>query len=294
MSGDPTTGRVWTWLVRLLWLVLPFTAGPALADALDGASTPVRTVASGGLWLAWAAGVVTVLVPRPIGLTALRVVAPAALVASLAAAGGGHTSAAGLVVGTALTLLAVTPEVASVFVNGAAYPNERRYPLRAPGPLLLGPIELTWAVVVLGVCTGPLWLAARQWLLGGIALVVGLPAAWLLARSLHLLSRRWAVLVPAGLVLHDPMSLRDPVLFPRATIDVVHPAPAGSDSLDLTQRSLGLALELLLREKVPMTLMRPGRRAGEEGASARLLFAPARPGAFLAAAADRRITSAPC
>jgi hypothetical protein len=292
--GSDRTTRVLTWVVRLLWLVLPFTSGPALADALDGASTPVRTVASAGLWLAWATGVVAVLVPRPVGLTALRVLAPGALVASLAASGGGHTSVAGLVVGAALTVLAVTPEVASLFVNGAAYPNERRYPLRAPGPLLLGPVELTWAVVVLGVCAGPLLLAARQWLLGGAALVVGLPAAWLLVRSLHLLSRRWAVLVPAGLVLHDPMSLRDPVLFPRATIDVVHPAPAWTDSLDLTQRSLGLALELLLREKVPMTLVRPGRRAGEEGASARLLFAPARPGAFLAAAAHRRIASAPC
>jgi hypothetical protein len=293
VSGEQTT-RVVTWLVRLLWLVLPFAAGPAFADALDGASTPVRTVASTGLWLAWAAGVVAVLVPRPVGLTALRVLAPGALVASLAAAGGGHTSVIGLVVGALLAILAVTPEVAAVFVNGAAYPNERRFPLRAPGPLLLGPIELSWAVVVVGVCAGPLLLAARQWLLGGVALVAGLPAAWLLARSLHLLSRRWAVLVPAGLVLHDPMSLRDPVLFPRATIDVVHPAPADSDSLDLTQRSLGLALELVLREKVPMTLMRPGRPAGEEGASARLLFAPARPGSFLAAAADRRIASAPC
>jgi hypothetical protein len=279
--------------VRLLWLVLPFTAGPALADALDGASTPVRTLASTGLWLAWAAGVVAVLVPRPIGLTVLRVLAPAALVASLAAAAGGHTSVAGLVVSALLALAAVTPEVASVFVNGAAYPNERRYPLRAPGPLLLGPIELTWIVVVVGVCAGPLLLAARQWVLGGTALVVGPPAAWLLARSLHLLSRRWAVLVPAGLVLHDPMSLRDPVLFPRATIDVVHPAPADTDSLDLTHRSLGLALELVLREKVPMTLVRPGRRAGEEGASARLLFSPARPGAFLAAAAERRLSASP-
>lgn len=294
MSGDQTTARVLTWIVRVVWLVLPFTAGPALADALDGASTPVRTVASTGLWLAWATGVVAVLVPRPIGLTALRVLAPAALVTALAAAAGGHTSVAGLVVSAASTLLAVTPEVASVFVNGAAYPNERRYPLRAPGPLLLGPIELTWAVVVVGVCAGPLLLAARQWVLGSVAVLTGLPAAWLLVRSLHLLSRRWAVLVPAGLVLHDPISLRDAVLFPRATIDVVHPAPADSDALDLTQRSLGLALELVLREKVPMTLMRPGRRAGEEGASARLLFAPARPGAFLAAAADRRIASASC
>ena len=31
-----------------------------------------------------------------------------------------------------------------------------------------------------------------------IAAVVGLPIAWLLTRSLHQLSKRWAVFVPAG------------------------------------------------------------------------------------------------
>lgn len=287
MSGELTL----TWVLRVLWLLLPFTAGPALADALDGASTPVRTVASTGLWLAWAVAVVAVLVPRPLGLTAVRVIAPGAVVALVAAAAGGHTSVPGVLVAAAVVVLVSTPEVATVFVNGAAYPNERRFPLRAPGPLLFGPIELTWALVALGVGAGPLLLAARQWVLGGVALVAGLPLAWFLVRSVHVLSRRWAVLVPAGLVLHDPMSLRDPVLFPRATVELVHPAPADTDSLDLTQRSLGLALELVLREKVPMTLMRPGRRAGEEGASARLLFTPARPGAFLAAASDRRLVT---
>jgi hypothetical protein len=281
-------------LLRASWVVLPLAAGSAFADALDGASTPVRTLASGGLWAAWAAVVVATLVPRPLGLTALRVVAPAALVALVAAAAGGHTSAAGLAVAAVAVVLALTPEVASVFVNGAAYPNERRFPLRAPGPLLLGPLPLAWAVVVAGACAGPLLLAARQWVAGVAAVAVGFPAAWFLVRSLHLLSRRWAVLVPAGLVLHDPMTLRDPVLFPRPVIELLHPAPADSDSLDLTQRALGLSLELLLREKVPMTLMKPGRRSGEEGASARLLFTPARPGALLSAAADRRIASGSC
>lgn len=290
VSGDQTT----TWLLRLAWVVLPFTAGPAFADALDGASTPVRTLASIGLWVGWAAVVVATLVPRPIGLTALRVVAPATLVALVAAAAGGHTSVPGLVDAALVCVLAAMPEVATAFVNGAAYPNERRFPLRAPGPLLLGPIELAWAVVVAGVSAGPLLLAAHQWALGAIAIAVGFPLAFFLGRSLHLLSRRWVVLVPAGLVLHDPMSLRDPVLFQRQTIELLHPAPADTDSLDLTQRSMGLAVELLLHEKVPMTLVRPGRRAGEEGASARLLFAPARPGAVLAAAADRRIPSGSC
>ena len=54
--------------------------------------------------------------------------------------------------------------------------------------------------------------------------------------------------------------------------------PAGSDSLDLTQRAPGLALELVLWEKVSLVLVRPGRLAGDSGSSARLLFTPTRPG----------------
>jgi hypothetical protein len=110
-----------------------------------------------------------------------------------------------------------------------------------------------------------------------------------LLRALHGLSRRWVVFVPAGVVLHDPITLADPVLFPKQTIDALRLAPAGTDSLDLTQRAPGLAVELLLREKVPLTLVKPGDRAGESGSSARLLFTPTRPGAVLAEARRRGV-----
>jgi hypothetical protein len=174
-------------------------------------------------------------------------------------------------------------------VNGPAYPNERRYPLRVPGLLLLGPLELAWAVTVAVPVTGALLLAARSWLAGGIVLAVGLPVVAVLARSLHNLSRRWLVFVPAGLVVHDPLALVDPVLIQKRLIEVLRPAPLDSDSLDLTQRAPGLALELVLRQKVPMVLMKPGTRGGESGSSARLLLTPTRPGAVLADAAGRRV-----
>ena len=43
------------------------------------------------------------------------------------------------------------------------------------------------------------------------------------------------------------------------------------------------------REQVPMTLVRPGRRLGDSGSSARFLVTPSRPGALLADAADRKL-----
>ncbi|MBV9042028.1 MAG: hypothetical protein JOZ68_13555, partial [Acidimicrobiia bacterium] len=84
--------RAFPWLLRAWWAALPFTAGPGLADALRGAADPVRTLASVGLWTGWAAGLTATLVPHPVSLTALRVLAPAAVAAAVAAAVGGEAS----------------------------------------------------------------------------------------------------------------------------------------------------------------------------------------------------------
>jgi hypothetical protein len=288
----PATTLV-AWALRLPWVVLPVVAGPALADALDPRTTAVRTTASVGLWAIWALVVVAVLVPRPVGLTAYRVAAPAALVAALAAALAGPTGtlAAGAALGaTALvTVLALLPETGSTFVNGAAYGDERRHLLRAPGPVLAGPLVLAWAVLVAAVVAGPLLLAAGRWVAGGAAVVVGVPVALVLARALHSLTVRWAVFVPAGMVLKDHLALVDPVLFRRVDIERLRPAPADTDAVDLTARSPGLALELSLLEKVPLLRTSPGRRESRPGKASRLLFTPTRPGSVLAEARRRRI-----
>ena len=281
--------RLVPWVVRVLWAALPFTVGPTLADALDGASLPVQLVCSVGLWAGWAAGMVAAAVPHPVSLTALRLLAPAAVGAVVGAAAGGHGSP--LAGGWAVVVLAwcYAPPVGAHCVNGPAYPNERRYLLRAPGPLLAGPLALAWGLAVGGACAGPLLLAARQWVAGGVVTAVGLPLSVVFVRALHNLSRRWVVFVPAGLVLHDPLTLLDPVLFPRPRIAVVRPAPAGTDALDLTQRAPGLALELVVTEAASLTVVRPGQRLGRPESATKILFTPTRPGAVLDEARSRRI-----
>jgi len=174
-------------------------------------------------------------------------------------------------------------------VNGPAYPNERRFPLRAPAPLLAGPIVVAWALAVAGVAAGPLLLADGHWLAGGVAFVLGVPVAAFLLRSLHGLSRRWAVFVPAGLVLHDPLTLTDSLLLRRQEVASLRPAPASSKALDLTQRAPGLALEVKLHVEAQVSLVNPGRRRGRPRSADRLLFTPTLPGAFLEEAAGRRV-----
>ena len=281
--------RLVPWLVRVLWVALPFTVGPALAEALDARSGPVQGLCSVGLWAGWAAGMVAAAVPHPVALTVLRILAPAVLAAVVAAAVSGHESA--LAAGWAAMVLAwcFAPAVGAHCVNGPAYPNERRYLLRAPGPLLAGPLALAWAIAVAGACAGPLLLAARQWVWGGLATAAGLPLAVVFLRSLHNLSRRWAVFVPAGLVLHDPLTLLDPILVRRQTIAVLHPAPATSDALDLSQRAPGLALEMRMTQAVSLTLVQPGRRLGHPQSTDKVLFTPTRPGALLEEARSRRV-----
>ncbi len=284
--------RLHPWLLRASWAALAFTAGPALADALEPRSVAVRTTASALLWAGWFVGLCGSLVPHPIALTVLRMAAPGAVVATLLAAldrGAGVGAAVGLVSAVVSMLLAFAPATGVAWVNGPAYPNERRYPLRPPTPLLFGPLQLSWVVCVGGPVAGALLVAARQWVAGAVVLAITLPLAALLARSLYGLARRWVVFVPAGLVLHDPLSLVDPVLFTKEHVRSVGPAEPDTEALDLTQRAAGLVLQLTLDAPASLMLSKPRDRSGTTVDAAALLFLPTRPGAVLEEAVDRRL-----
>jgi hypothetical protein len=285
-------GSLGAWPARVTWLVLPVLLGPAVGDALDDASRPVQVVASVGLWLGWAAVLVATLVPTTVSLTALRCATPAAVVTAVAATVADGASAAtvvGLVAALVAALAAFWPGTGAAFVAGSSYGDERRMPLRVPGPLLV-PLVLVWAATAAGVAAGPLLLAARQWIAGAAALAVGLPVAVVAFRSLHTLARRWLVFVPNGVVVHDPVALAEPVLLRRADVRSFGPAPADTAALDLTRGALGLALEVTLAQPVPVVLA-GGRRQGvsEATTAAALLVSPTRPGAVLAEARRRRL-----
>ncbi|MGH9178637.1 MAG: hypothetical protein ACRD0N_08800 [Acidimicrobiales bacterium] len=275
------------WAFRAAWAVLPFTMGPALAHALDGRSRPVQVVASAGLWAAWSAALAASLVPHPISLSVVRGAAPGAPLLAITAAAGGHGSPLGVAASALAAALAFSPEVGALFVNGPAYPNERRFPLRVPAPLLLGVLAVVWGLAVVPPTASLLLLAARQWVVGALLLVASGPVTVILARAVHGLSRRWLVFVPAGVVIHDPVALADPVLFRKAVVRSFGPAPADTAALDLTQAAPGLALKLELTEEVPMVRARFGARMGQPVAPTSVLVTPTRPGAVLREAARR-------
>jgi hypothetical protein len=283
--------RWWPWVLRALWIALPFTVGFAFGDALGVHSQPVRVVAIALAWVWWAVGLVATLIPHPAGLVALRSGSLAVVGASVWSHFDRPKVDVAGVVGLTLALVtcgaALWSETGHWCVNGPAYANERRFLLRAPAVLLLGPIPLAGLLLAAGTIVGPLLLAARSWVFGGVVAVVGIGVSVVVARALYAQCRRFLVFVPAGFVVHDAEVLREPVLFNKRVVELLHAAPAGSESLDLTANASGLAIEVLLTEKVEITKVKNSRDPGETGRTAMFLVIPTLPGRLLRVAAAR-------
>lgn len=285
------TGRLWLAGLRALWVSLPWSVGGLLAGALEGASGAFASIAGGGAWALWAVGLTALLVPHTVSLTAVRILAPGVLAAACWAAAvsdAGPVAALGLACGAAIAVGALSPLVGDRFIDATSYGHERRLALRAPAAVLAGALAPTWALTLGGMAAGPLLWAAGHWVLGPLVTALGGMIAVAGARALHGLARRWLVYVPAGLVLHDRMTLAEPTLFRRPMIAGFGPATAASDARDLTAGAGGLLFELCLAEPVTVT---PARSGGTPEQVCALLVAPTRPAAVLAEARKRRIPS---
>jgi hypothetical protein len=264
----------------------------------------MQVVAAVLCWGAWALGLLAIVVPRPAGLTAVRTIAPCfavlavVVVASGAATGPGAATAVGATVVAAV--LVARPPLAFAAANAAAYGDELRFPLRTPPALFLGPLPAVRLLTGTAIATGPLLLADTRWVLGGVAVLVAVPVVLLGGRALHGLSTRWAVLVPAGFVIVDPLTLADPVLFPRERITVLarctEPTPDPDDgSLDPLDLRLGATLgSLTLRLDRPAEVHRAlrSRRGATLVRATEVRVAVTQADRLLGAAAARRIRTA--
>jgi hypothetical protein len=281
-----------TWITRALWLTLPLTLGDVVAGALDGRSDAVVVAGAALAWSLWAATLLSSLVLLPLTLLAMRVMVPLALVGGVAAAVDTSPEVVGwigLVSAAVVLVTAMSADVGIDFVNGASYGDERRFPLRPPAALLLGPVPLVWALMALPLPAAVLALAARQWVLGAVLGLLGVGALLWGARVLARLTARWCVFVPAGITLVDDMALVDPVLLRAEHVVRLGPAPADTTATDLTAGATGLILQVDV--SVPVSVLPTvGRgRVTEAIEVSSLLFAPSRPGALIAHAATRRI-----
>lgn len=188
-------------------------------------------------------------------------------------------------------VLALSPPIEFAAANALAYGDEERYPLHTPTPLLLGPIPLAVALTGAGATAGPLLLAAGHWISGAILTIAGLPLSYLLARSMHTLSKRWFVLVPAGIALVEPLTLAEPVLVLRehiAALGRYRSTGTPRDALDLRVGTLLGGVAIALSGSVGFTRRR-GRAGAENVEPAVVLLAVVRASAALGRARRRRI-----
>lgn len=294
----PTSTAVSRWAPALVWLSLPLTAGSAFAHALDSRSTAVTMTGAIGLWSLWLLGLIAALVPSTVSLTAIRVLMPASVVAAGWAAlavpnGAEFAESAALGVTTLCAVLSLSAAVGYTFVNGSSYGDERRLPLRPPGPVLFGPLELVWAAMVASVFAGPFLIASKQWIPGTIVSALAVLFVLVGSRALHQLSKRWLVFVPAGIVLVDRSALLDALLVQRHVVSSIGLAREDSTATDLSVGAVGIQVEIRLStidSIIPTPLRRDRHKIIEPIEVTAVRCTPSRPAWVLDEAKARRLT----
>jgi hypothetical protein len=289
-----------TWLLRIVWVTLPLSVAPAIAEALDGSSNSTQAVASVSLWLGWFVGLVASCVPTTASLTAVRLLSPFPLATAGIAAFHHPSPSRMAIVGALLAagaalVVALSGDVGRRFVQGSAYGDETRLPLRPPFPLVLILLPGLWLAIAAMLIVGPLSLAAHHWLVGSVFTVAGIGAAVLFARRCHRLTRRFAVFVPSGFVIHDHLLLADTAMFRRTDVRGFALAPfdratiSGPDApADLTSKAVGTGVVATFADAATIVLAgTPGNRSSKAIHVRSGRITPTRPGAFLAEAARR-------
>ena len=189
---------------------------------------------------AWGVGAIALAVTGLVTLTAVarrRARSPSSSPASPPSPAAPAGSVLALAVPAAVAAVLVgAAEIGHVYIQASAYGDEHRFGLRPPLGL---PRCRPW-------CRGRLGgrrarraarLGGRRWVAGrASAPSCSPPDRSSCPRRWHQLTRRWLVIVPAGLVVHDPVVLADTLMMPTA------PDHRASASIGRRSRPTGLDL----------------------------------------------------
>ncbi|MSO59193.1 MAG: hypothetical protein EXQ63_02585 [Ilumatobacteraceae bacterium] len=248
------------WVLRGLWLLVAIAAP---WDLLAWHSSPVNVVLQTVGWSIWAIGAVSVFAVLPAGLTAIRLVTPIIFAGSLVALPHALAHDKSLllsfvaILSTTLCEIALLlPSISTAMVQGGAYGNENRIALRTPVPYI-APAFVAWAITAASSIGAPLLLASKQWILGGGVCAIALGLLYVVPSRMHRLSRRWLVIVPSGIVIHDHLVLAETMMLKSSNILYVTLSDAPSGEADLTGGVFGsrLVINLHESEKVVISAM---------------------------------------
>lgn len=222
------------------WVVLGI-ASPWQSLSSSHSSAVGAVLISWG-WALFLAVAVAVLVPSPISLTMTKCITPLMVIGSLIAA-----SPAGIFGSLAAFIITQSALFGDVMVQGSAYGEETRFTLRTPMPYVV-PSVVAWTLLSGGVVGGTLLVAAQNYVAGAPALLVGLLLTITVPRRLHRLSRRWLVIVPAGIVVHDHLVLAETMMSMRSKILTITKVNESGDAADFTGGVIGPRIAVHLKE----------------------------------------------
>ena len=243
-----TPPRIMLGVAVLAWLVVAIAAPwQTLADDSPTA-TSIAYVSWG--WALWLVTAVALLVPSPLSLTAMRCISPIAVIASF-----GAVSPPSIFASLVALIIGFSPLFADVMVQGGAYGEERRFALKTPVPQML-PTVIAWSILSFSLIGGTLLTTDEQFAVGIPLLVIGVILATRVPKLLHRHSRRWLVIVPAGIVVHDHLVLAETVMSPRSKIASLTTVTEAGESADFTGGVAGQRLAVQLREADKIVLSR--------------------------------------
>lgn len=228
------------WAARATWVVIGIVA--PWADLADGRSAAVSAVLLAWGWAAWLSVMVSLCVPAALSLTTVRIVVPALAAAGFVAADPAWTG-----LGVFAVVVLLSAHVADVLVQGSAYGAETRFALRTPVPYL-APAVLVWSALAASSVGGSLLVAAGNPPAGIPVAVIGIILAWRVPVRLHRLSRRWLVVVPAGLVVHDHLVLGETMMVRRGNLGPVTLLAGAGEEADLTGAVPGRRVRIVMTQ----------------------------------------------
>ena len=260
MKKGPDARNITVWMVRIAWVLLALVPAP-IGDAVAASGRTAQVVFTLTAWLVWAVGVGAVAWLSPVSLTAIRSLAPLAVVglvvATLSRPGLAEAAVLWPLVAVALGVVAAfgafLPDYAAAHVQASAYGAEIRLPLRVPVPQI-APMVLAWVLAVGSVAAFLFALAGEVWWLAACFVVVAGLFVWVAATRLHRFARRWLVLVPAGIVVHDHLLLAETFMVKANAVTSVRIAESPGEALDLSGVTRGALLLVSMREAENLAL----------------------------------------
>ena len=227
-------------VVLLAWVLLAL-ASPWQTIADDASRSVAWVVLSWG-WFLWTGVGASLLVPSPMSLTIARIAVPLSVVVSIVA-----SQPLAVFCSVVALIVCASPVLVDAMVQGGAYGDETRFALRTPIPYVV-PAVIAWMLYTTSLIGGSLLLAAQQYVVGAILVAIGILLSRTIPKRLHRLARRWLVLVPVGIVVHDHLVLHETIMAQTGKIMSVTRTPDVGEAADLTGGVIGNRITIALAE----------------------------------------------